>query len=416
MGVLRKVSAQLALAAMLSAQGCGGGGGGGGDGGSAAPRVAPAVAIAIASASNVQPISVNTGLGNSVDLAFVSVTLCAPGNSNKCQTIDNLILDTGSTGLRVFSAQVASLALPQQTDANGNPVAECAQFADGSTWGSVRLADLKIAGEQASSLPIQVIGDPDVPAVPSKCAATGPLKSTAQDLQANGILGLGVFRQDCGTLCESSSSPGLYYVCPATGCQQAAIPVGLQLQNPVSMFAANNNGVLVELPSVPADGAFSAGGALVFGIGTQANNALGSATVITVSPTNGRLTTVYNGIRYSNSFLDSGSNGLFFQDAGTPICSSDSAAPFFYCPVTTKNASATIQGRNGANVVVNFSLANADSLVANNPGAAAFSNLGAPQAVPNSFDWGLPFFFGRKVFSAIEGANTPGGLGPYIAF
>ena len=30
--------------------------------------------------------------------------------------------------------------------------------------------------------------------------------------------------------------------------------------------------------------------------------------------------------------------------------------------------------------------------------------------------WGLPFFFGRTVFTAIEGQTTPGGVGPYFAF
>ncbi|MFH1603885.1 MAG: DUF3443 family protein, partial [Pseudomonadota bacterium] len=209
---------------------------------------------------------------------------------------------------------------------------------------------------------------------------------------------------------------GLYYVCPAPGCQAAAIPVDKQVQNPVAMFDVDNNGVIVELPPVPANGAASASGALVFGIGTQANNALGTAVVIAVTPTSGRFTTVYNGVRYGNSFVDSGSNGLFFQDTGIPICSRNSAAPFFYCPATTKNTSATIEGVNGASVVVDFSVANANALLTNNPGFAAFNNLGAPQAYANSFDWGLPFFFGRKVFSAIEGANTPGGLGPYVAF
>ena len=29
---------------------------------------------------------------------------------------------------------------------------------------------------------------------------------------------------------------------------------------------------------------------------------------------------------------------------------------------------------------------------------------------------GLPFFFGRNVFVAFVGANTPAGPGPYIAF
>ena len=35
---------------------------------------------------------------------------------------------------------------------------------------------------------------------------------------------------------------------------------------------------------------------------------------------------------------------------------------------------------------------------------------------PNSFDWGLSFFYGRTVFTAIEGKTTPGGVGPYVAF
>jgi hypothetical protein len=40
--------------------------------------------------------------------------------------------------------------------------------------------------------------------------------------------------------------------------------------------------------------------------------------------------------------------------------------------------------------------------------------VGGPN--PGAFDWGLPFFFGRQVFTAIEGASTPGGSGPYFAF
>jgi hypothetical protein len=32
------------------------------------------------------------------------------------------------------------------------------------------------------------------------------------------------------------------------------------------------------------------------------------------------------------------------------------------------------------------------------------------------FDWGLPFYFGRAIFTAIEGKPTAGGPGPYFAF
>ena len=45
------------------------------------------------------------------------------------------------------------------------------------------------------------------------------------------------------------------------------------------------------------------------------------------------------------------------------------------------------------------------------PGMTRFSISAA-----NFFDWGLPFFFGREVFVAIEGQETPSGPGPYYAY
>lgn len=191
--------------------------------------------------------------------------------------------------------------------------------------------------------------------------------------------------------------------------------MGLQLQHPVSMFAVNNNGVIIELPSVPDAGAASVSGSLVFGIGTQANNAIGTATVIGVDSGTANFTTVYNSASYRASFFDSGSNGFFFADAGIPVCTEPFTAGF-YCPPATRNLSATMQGRNGSSASVNFSVANTTALVTGNPGFTAFGNLGAPQFVANSFDWGLPFYYGRSVYTAIDGASTPAGPGPYVAF
>ena len=45
-------------------------------------------------------------------------------------------------------------------------------------------------------------------------------------------------------------------------------------------------------------------------------------------------------------FIDSGSNALFFQDAGIPGCSSNNAAGF-YCPASTQDLSATIPDGSG---------------------------------------------------------------------
>lgn len=414
MGDLRNWLIPVLFAALTLIQGCGGGGGNGSSSSTATTGTNPVVITG----SNAQPISVDAGLGGSVNLPFTSVTLCVPGDSANCQTIDHIVVDTGSIGLRIMSSVLdPSLSLLQQTDVSGISVAECAHFADGITWGPVKLADLKIAGKQASRLPIQVIGDPGFAVVPVACSRTGPPKNTVQAFRANGILGLGAFRQDCGNACAQSVNPGIYFTCTAAGCQPAATPVTLQLQNPVSMFAADNNGVIIELPSVPATGAASVSGSLVFGIGTQANNAFGAASVISLNPGTGNFTTNFNGTSYPQSFVDSGSNALFFQDAPLiVVCAIGSAAPGFYCPASTINGSAVIQGANGATATVIFSVANAATLVRNNPGFAAFGNLGGPQLGPASFDWGLPFFYGRKVYTAIEGAGTPGGPGPYVAF
>ena len=45
---------------------------------------------------------------------------------------------------------------------------------------------------------------------------------------------------------------------------------------------------------------------------------------------------------------------------------------------------------------------------------AAVNDLAGP--LSGMVDLGLPFFFGRNVFTAIEGKSTPGGTGPYSAY
>jgi hypothetical protein len=277
----------------------------------------------------------------------------------------------------------------------------------------VKIADVRIAGEQAASVPIQVIGDPAFSAIPFACSSTGPSHNTVPTLLANGILGVGTFREDCGAACAQSASPGFYYACPSTGCQAIALPLARQVHNPAALFATDNNGVILQLPAIPAAGASTVAGALVFGIGTRANNALGSATVFAVSPDSGTFTTVYQGRVLNRSFVDSGSNGYFFPDSAIPRCPTNAS---FYCPAATLNLSATIQGTNGAVTTIDFAVANTNALLQDNPAASAFNNLAGPIAPDTAFDWGLPFFFGRNVFVAFVGANTPAGPGPYIAF
>lgn len=366
------------------------------------------------SGSNVQPVVVNSGPTNSyANGVFTSVKVCAPSSSN-CQTIDGILVDTGSYGLRLLSSAGGgplTLALPQENATDGNPLGECAGFVSGYTWGPIKTADVSISGESASSLPVQVV-DPTFSAVPQPCKNGGvPENDTLQTLGANGILGVGPFVQDCGTQCQvtGSANAGWYYSCPTGSCTTTSVSLADQVQNPVPLFATDNNGVILELPAVSSPSA-SISGSLVFGIGTQSNNSLGGATIFPIN-SEGEFSTTYKGQSYP-AFVDSGSNAYFFLDGqttGIPVCSDNSG---FYCPSSVASLSA-ITNSGSATETVSFSLSSADSLFST-PNSYVFNTLGGPNS--GTFDWGLPFFFGRNVYTAIDSRSTPAGVGPYWAY
>lgn len=365
---------------------------------------------------NVAPLIVDSGPsgagGNSVDVPFVTVTLCVPGTST-CQTIDHVTVDTGSSGMRVLSS-VLSLTLPQVDATTGDALAECLQFEDGYTWGSVRTADVKLAGEVAAKIPIQIIGDLAPSTVPADCSNSGPSENTLMTFGSNGLIGINQFVSDCGEACASTSHPltGAYYSCTGAACDAVAVANTAQVSNPIAFFARDSNGAIMQFGSVPAEGAPTLAGSLIFGIGTRSNNALGSATVLALD-VSGNFSTSLHGAIFATSYTDSGNNTLSFDDASIPTCA-DTTAMGFDCPTSTVNLTATNRGESAASAAVSFSVANADTLFG--AGNAALDDLGSPGVDGNTFAWGFPFFIGRSVTMALDGATTPGGDGPYVAY
>jgi hypothetical protein len=375
------------------------------------------------SASNVASITVNSGpAGDYANGVFTSITVCVPSSSN-CQTIDGILVDIGSYGLRLLSSNgggALTLPLPDQTGSDGNPIGECAPFVSAFTSGPVATADITISGEKASAFPVQVIDGSfanlatecgDAFGVPGQDTLTG--QNGQSGLGANGILGVGPLVQDCGSQCMQTgkANPGLYYDCAGNSCTVTTEALAQQVQNPVAAFATDNNGVIVELPSL-SNPAASLAGSLVFGIGTQSNNAMSNATVFPIN-SNVEFSTGFNGQTYP-AFVDSGSNALFFLDSGTtslPDCPDPNLS--FYCPSSNTGLSASPAATGTASETVKFTIGNADSMFSG-PSAFAFPMLGGPMS--GTFDWGLPFFFGRNVYTAINGKSTPGGQGPYWAF
>jgi len=383
---------------------------------------------------------------------FVSVKICDASATN-CQTIDHIVLDTGAVGLRVMASALSPTmlaALPTYQDTfstinAGGPsnknIGECYQLVSGYLWGSLRTAKVQIGGEvTTSSIPIEVIGDTTAGLAPSACTGTGADLGSQTALLANGILGVQYFEADCPTSCTSASN-NVYFVCtdPANSatCSAIDVPVANQVPNPVFSFGDNgsgvssdNNGLTVSLPTIPLTGALNTQGTLTFGVNTQPNNQLGSATILSVT-NKGFLPTVFDGTTLCNSAIDSGSNNYsvpFVSGVTPPLCTSLGNTDF-YCPTTgtyPNFPATTIQDKSQTTTVAaDFYIANTDYLDGNNTAFNDVANDLTPSfatkdagctGTTGSFVWGLPFFFGKAVTTVFNNKTDGTNPGPYVSF
>jgi len=350
----------------------------------------------------------------------VSAKICVPRTAN-CQTVGGLLLDTGSYGLRVFKEALSGsllAALPSTPAPGGGTLAECVQYADlTADWGPVVGADVVLGNEPAVTVPIQIIDASFASTSACPGAEVGP---TAQNpTPFNGILGVGVFVQDCSNVtCPAAAN--MYFSWNGTSPTAVAVDAPFQVQNPVGLLPLDNNGIIVVLPPVPSGGARSVDGAVVLGIGTRANNQPTNASAIALD-NQGEFTTTLGGTPLVHSFADTGSNGLFF-DGPTPIaqCTSQNAQGW-YCPASTLSFNATISasaGFPGNRLGAPFQVANVETLMAS--GNGVFSNVAGTGVQGGGFDWGLPFFLGRTVYLGIAGRTTAfsngSGNGPILAY
>lgn len=367
--------------------------------------------------------------GGAINRAYVTVKVCVPG-STTCANVDHVLLDTGSWGLRLVRSVLTASAvtLTASTDAQGQTIEECASFAGGETWGPVALADVTLAGEVAGKVPIQVLDDTNTGAPPpASCSNNGSVHNQVTDLLANGILGIGVFAQDCGAACVSPAPPANsnYYGCTAAGaCTAENIALASQVTNPVALFAADNNGVIVSLPNLQnANGDATVAGEVTFGLGTQTDNAL-PATGLTVlgADANGDFTATFNGGTTAlPALIDSGTDDYAFADTDPNMATCTATPPNnaawvgYYCPTVAPQALSAVNagvGTNNATNTVQFAIDNPNSFAAT---ATAFINLGGGQG-STRFTWGMPFFYGRKIYVGIDQKVSGSFTGPFYAY
>jgi hypothetical protein len=303
-------------------------------------------------------------------------------------------------------------------------------FGGGTDWGTVHTVDVILGKEPAVSVPIQVIdptfagqytsaGKPPtsggLPLPGSNICGVTLVDPGPSQVGFNGILGVGVFQLD----------GGFYYNCVPLSCTAAAVPHSQQVQNPVGLLPVNNNGVIVALPSVPVSGLPSLTGSLILGIGTASNNQPSGVTVLPTD-SSGQIVTHFHPSPGTSiqevGIIDTGSSLLFFGDSlslSIPLCPSDpdprKDLSFLYCPPSPLHFSAVNTGSSGSpSSSVNFQIIDPRPLLS--AGNGVINNLGGPTFLPGTFDWGLPFFFGRKVYVGISGKNSVLGPGPFLAY
>jgi hypothetical protein len=428
------------------------------------------------SVTNTVPVAVNFGPNGAGTVTatsspyfngiFTTVTICEPGTTT-CVQVQNVLVDTGSVGLRVLSSALTGVSLSQINDGSGDNLNECTQYGSGTfNWGPVSLATVQIGGEVASQvpasaggmantgIPIQIISTDPVPtAVQNAGQCVVPTSGPSPDfdtvalLGANGILGIGTEPQDCSSqgvnFCDNAadeqalvSSPNgdedPYWYCTTAGvCGPEVVPLTDQLWNPVAAFSSSDtNGVLLSLPSIPAAGqaTVTTNATLTFGIGTQSNNQLNGATVYELDASGNFNSATLNGVNYTTAnsggaFIDSGSNLLYLSDAislGTTDCEVSGTDIGLFCPSSTLTPSLIVAGSNSTtSLTETLNIENALNLFSANPSFAAFDDLAGPSCIPvtgspctgvtpspDYIDLGLPFFYGRPIFVGIAGGAT----------
>ncbi len=394
--------------------------------------------VSLTGLTNAVGVDINLGPDdNRPNGIYTTVTVCEPGTT-LCAPIPNILVDTGTAGLRVLASQLGGLALPSISNASGESLYECAEFGSLTyTWGPVELATIQITGETASQVPavdggtansgvpMQVILDGQEAPASTPCATGGGIaQNSAATLNANGILGIGNAPQDCTVAgvneCateEGEVSPYPYAYCNTTTCEASSVPLQYQVWNPVAAFSSSDtNGVVIDLPAVALSGAPTLYGTLTFGNNTQPNNAIpGSATTYELDGQGQFPSITFNGVNYADAgFVDSGSNAYFVSDpatltSATGITTAVCADNTYYCPASPLSLSLTLNGFNGTSGNATLYIDNADSLLSNCAGCVAFDSLAAPSGTSPSngfWDLGLPFFLGRQIFVGIAGATT----------
>jgi len=363
-------------------------------------------------AKNQMPVSINGSGCHNLNVPCTRITLCVP-HTTHCQTLSGILVDSGDTGVRI-SEKSLHLSLPN-VDLN-SPRFECTTYQEHSArWGPVVRATVILAHEPPVTVPVHLYRHTN------RDLCGKGMKIPAHPF--NGSLGVAPLITDCGRECSRHRRNRRYFTCRHTLCRETALPLSQQVVCPIVRLPEDNNGFVLSFGNVPKDGTRRVDGTLTLGIGTR-ENSVPTPKTVTLFHTDpeGELLTRYHGVR-GKGVLDTGTNfyllpkGSFLRNERSGCFQPEGDGLFFKCP--RRKERAIIEGIHGRHRrEVTFTLTSEREIFrrANHQNVLATDSWGGSYRNENSFTWGMPFFYGRKVYFGFPGYDSVLGKGPYVAF
>lgn len=367
----------------------------------------------IPSGTNQVPLTLSHGInGKAVNRPFINLTVCPVNDTKHCQTINNVLVDSGSSGLRINKSALKAINFAPIMD-NNKSVFNCILFGAGYDIGKMYSVDLYIGGEKGSNIPLQVTDNSDKNSQIAKVCSNYDTIPAANldDFGASAIIGISVI-----------DSPDKSYsraeVCDDSGNNCSGIySSGLNI-NPLSKFATDNNGVIFSIPKVATALASDVVGTLTFGLNTQSDNTVeNGANVQIVHGTASDSWGSFSADNGVNAIFDSGSATINIaknKHTDIQICTVNVIRPInIFCPA---NQTAVSIGYGDISSLENQYTLN---LMFIDPRTFADNIYIVPDFATSSDDpsqeiFGIPAFFGRNIYLQFASANTntPFGASP----
>ncbi len=361
------------LAILLSLSGCGGSSS---SPSTPAPSCTGGTPQGLSDTASPLPVYESTCAGT-VNIPVVTLHICVPDTST-CQDVPNILVDFGSTGLRLSHTLPIAGELPQE-QIGGQPLYECYYFESGYNYGPVVTATVTLDGRSVP-VPVQISNS----SLSAPCGNIVSPTSPSAPFQPyyNGILGVLFPRYD------NLDSSAIYL----EGSQSSVVSPSQSetVQNPVYHLPTDSNdGVLLTISTKvsPNQGSPGFTGSLSFGAPTTGTNLQ--------TDSNGMINATYNVNETSfpkEAFFDTGSNGFFFDNSLIPQCTGNDSG--FFCGNASSQTVTFSSPTSSSSSKFTFSIVSAQTLFAT--GNTVFSTLGGFQS--DLFDAGFPaFLYGHNI-------------------